>query len=229
MQDSAVGLDHMRHWHIAIPKGRSVYDAGDSTGAFFRVDKGCIRLQFMSDDGQRRILAFCLPGDIFGLEIGPAHFEAAEASEDSRVSRFSMSAITDPPIEVSKVTTALGATSEMISALFSHLDGLGRGSAEERLMWFLDWLGARQGVARSDGRVRLPMNRRDISDFLGLAQETLSRTFAKLKARGLIDFGDGKTIRLRPPTGLPATLSASKPKTAEAVLSPASDHSPSRK
>jgi CRP/FNR family nitrogen fixation transcriptional regulator len=194
-----VGLDHIRHWHLAIAKGRIVYDAGDPTGAFYRVDKGCIRLQLMSEDGRRRVLAFCLPGDVFGLETGPAHSEGAEATEDCQLSRFSTSAITDPPIEVSKVISALGATSEMISGLFTHLEGLGRGSAEERLMWFLEWLATRQGVATAGGCVRLPMNRRDIADFLGLAQETLSRTFAKLEAGRLIAFEDSRSIRLRPP------------------------------
>lgn len=211
-------LDHIKHWHLAVRKGRIVYDAGDPTGAFYRVDKGCIRLQLMSEDGRRQILAFCLPGDIFGLEIGLAHSEGAEAAEDSQVSRFSTSAITDPPIDVAKVTGALGAASDMISGLFTHLEGLGRGSAEDRLMWFLDWLAVRQDVARSGGGVRLPMNRRDIADFLGLAQETLSRTFAKLEARNLIVASAGKTVRLRPSQGLAAALSGSTAGASAAAL-----------
>lgn len=218
MQTPHSRLDQIRHRRLAVRKGRIVYDAGDPTGAFYRVDRGCIRLQVVSEDGRRRILAFCLPGDIFGLEIGAAHTEGAEAAEDSQVSRFSTSAITDPPIDVSKVTSALRAASDMISGLFSHLEGLGRGSAEDRLMWFLDWLAARQQVDSSSGRVRLPMNRRDIADFLGLAQETLSRTFAKLEARGLVEVGVGKTIWLRPPKGLPAKLSGSPAEIVAAAL-----------
>jgi len=189
-------LDNIRHWHFTVEKGGGIYDSGDATGTFFRVDKGCIRLQFLSEDGERRILAFCLPGDIFGLEIGGAHTEGAEAVENSQVSRFSTSAILEPPVDASRVEGILGAASGMISSLFTQLDGLGRGSAEDRLTWFLHWLAGRQDTAGASGRVRLPMNRQDIADFLGMAPETLSRTFAKLKARGIIEFGQNKTIRL---------------------------------
>jgi len=198
MDYSSTELNHVRHWHVTAPKGRIVYDAGDPALAFYRVDKGCIRLQLTSEDGRRQILAFCLPGDIFGLEIGRPHFEAAEAAADSQLSRFSTAAIIEPPLDLVKVAAAFGAAADMTTRLFTHLAGLGRGSAEERLMWFLDWLADRQGVENEGGAIRLPMNRRDIADFLGLAQETLSRTFAKLEARGIVQFGARGAIRLRP-------------------------------
>lgn len=196
----------VRRWHLAIPKGRMVYDTGDPATAFYRVEEGCVRLQMMSEDGHRQIFAFCLPGDIFGLEVGRPRFEGAEATEDSQLSRFAAGAITGPPIDVDRLLGALGAASNMIVGLFTHLDGLGRGTAEERLMWFLDWLAERQGVVRAGGEIRLPMDRRDIADYLGLAPETLSRTFAKLEARQLVEFSGGKTLRLRP-RRRPAALS----------------------
>lgn len=198
METSSSELNHVRHWHVAAPKGRMVYDAGDPALAFYRVEKGCIRLQLTSEDGHRQILAFCLPGDIFGLEIGKRHFEAAEAATDSQLSRFATAAIIEPPLDLVKVAAAFGAASNMTTRLFTHLAGLGRGSADERLMWFLNWLADRQGVADAGGGIRLPMNRRDIADFLGLAQETLSRTFARLEARGDIEFGARGAIRVRP-------------------------------
>lgn len=211
MEPSRAELNHVRHWHVAAPKGRMVYDAGDPALAFYRVEKGCIRLQLTSEDGHRRILAFCLPGDIFGLEIGRSHFEAAEAAVDSQLSRFPTAAITEPPLDLMKVAAAFGAASDMTTRLFTHLAGLGRGSADERLIWFLNWLADRQGVADAGGGIRLPMNRRDIADFLGLAQETLSRTFARLEARGVIQFGARGAIRLRP--AWRTTVGAVGPKT----------------
>ena len=217
MEASNSKLNHVRHWHVTAPKGRMVYDAGDAALAFYRVEKGCIRLQLTSEDGRRQVLAFCLPGDIFGLEIGRRHFEAAEAATDSQLSRFATAAITEPPLDLVKVAAAFGAASDMTTRLFTHLAGLGRGSAEERLMWFLEWLADRQGVANEGGGVRLPMNRRDIADFLGLAQETLSRTFARLEARGVVRFGPRGAIRLRPSwrTNVDAFASETAPDDAE--------------
>ena len=132
MEASNSKLNHVRHWHVTAPKGRMVYDAGDAALAFYRVEKGCIRLQLTSEDGRRQVLAFCLPGDIFGLEIGRRHFEAAEAATDSQLSRFATAAITEPPLDLVKVAAAFGAASDMTTRLFTHLAGLGRGSAEAR-------------------------------------------------------------------------------------------------
>ncbi len=197
MKPSEPGIGEVRRWHLAVPKGRIVYDTGDPAISFYRVEEGCIRLQLMSADGRRKILAFCLPGDIFGLEVGHPHFEGAEATVDSQLSRFAAASVTQPPLDVARVIGALGAASDMIVGLFTHLDGLGRGSAEDRLMWFLDWLADRQEADHAGGRVSLPMDRRDIADYLGLAPETLSRTFARLEARQLVEVGDAKTLRLR--------------------------------
>ena len=197
MEPSRAELNHVRHWHVAAPKGRMVYDAGDPALAFYRVEKGCIRLQLTSEDGHRRILAFCLPGDIFGLEIGRSHFEAAEAAVDSQLSRFPTAAITEPPLDLMKVAAAFGAASDMTTRLFTHLAGLGRGSADERLIWFLNWLADRQGVADPGGGIRLPMNRRDIADFLGLTLETVSRAFSRLKSVGAIALPSAQEVEIR--------------------------------
>lgn len=44
--------------------------------------------------------------------------------------------------------------------------------------------------------IDLPMTRTDIGDFLGLTIETVSRTFSKLKAQGLIELPQSNRVRL---------------------------------
>lgn len=186
---------------MAAPKGRVIYDEGEPPKAFYRVETGCVRLQVNCEDGHRQILAFCLPGDIFGVEFEGARPAAAEAAAACELTRFPIAALNEGGLEAGSMTSLVSAASDMIVALSMHLKVLGHGSAEDRLMWFLDWLADRQGVSRHGGVVLPPMSRRDIADFLGLAQETLSRTFTRLEALGLLRATDIRRVILRPRPG----------------------------
>lgn len=198
MKGRHAALDQLRHWRVAAPKGRLIYDEGEPPTAFYRVEAGCVRLQVNCDDGHRQILAFCLPGDIFGVEFDGGRTAAAEASVTSELTRFPICGLTGTSLEAKSMASLVAAASDMVLTLSLHLKGLGHGSAEDRLMWFLDWLADRQGVSRQGGVVQPPMNRRDIADFLGLAQETLSRTFARLEIQRLLSVTDRRRVILRP-------------------------------
>ena len=79
------------------------------------------------------------------------------------------------------------ASNELVAAQEQMLL-LGRKTARERLASFL-LAQSRQGMpsGHSRQRFRLPMTRIDIADYLGLTIETVSRTFTRLRAEGLID------------------------------------------
>jgi CRP/FNR family transcriptional regulator len=62
---------------------------------------------------------------------------------------------------------------------------LGRGVPEEQLIAFLASWRKRQRP-RPDRLISLPMSRRDIAAHLGMAPETLTRTFAKLQQKQII-------------------------------------------
>lgn len=62
---------------------------------------------------------------------------------------------------------------------------LGRGVPEEQLVAFLaNW--RKRQPRRPGSFVSLPMSRRDIAAHLGMAPETLTRTFAKLQQKKII-------------------------------------------
>lgn len=191
-------LDCLRHWRVEIPKGRVIYDAGEAPKAFYRVEMGCVRLQVNGDDGRRQILAFCLPGDVFGVDLERPRAMAAEAAAASELTRFPISERLGAAWRPEDWAGVVDASSKLVGVLAAHLMGLAHASAEERLMWFLDGLAARQGVNRANGALRPPMSRRDIADFLNLAPETLSRTFSRLVAQGLLERVDRRQIALRP-------------------------------
>jgi CRP/FNR family transcriptional regulator, nitrogen fixation regulation protein len=79
-----------------------------------------------------------------------------------------------------------------------HTMMTGCGSAEERVAWFLTTLSARStgGSARL---VELSMQRQDIADYLGLTIGTVSRTFARFKCLGLINFSHVRRVQILRP------------------------------
>ena len=72
---------------------------------------------------------------------------------------------------------------------------LGRKGATEKVASFLLLLMADQQGA--DDEVSVPMTRSDIADYLGLTIETVSRTFTKLKAKGLIALPTANHVGIR--------------------------------
>lgn len=67
----------------------------------------------------------------------------------------------------------------------NHMLLLGRKTSLERVAAFLLEMGRRLTPA---GIIALPMNRRDIADYLGLTLETVSRALSVLKKRGFLKF-----------------------------------------
>lgn len=191
-------LDRLRHWRVPVARGHVIFDEGEAAEAFYRVETGCVRLQINANDGRRQILAFCLPGDVFGVDIRRPRVMAAEAACASELARFPIGELSGAAWRPEDWAGVVEASSELVCALAGHLSGLARASAEDRLMWFLDWLAVRSGVSRVNGVLRPPMNRRDIADFLNIAPETLSRAFSRLAARKVIEIVDRRRIILRP-------------------------------
>lgn len=203
MPDHQAYLNRLRHWRVVAPKGRVIYEEGEESIAFYRVETGCVRLQVNADLGHRQILAFCLPGDVFGLQMDGPRDTSAEAAAVTTLSRFPLSALAADTWEAgppngAAIAGLISAATRLSTTLADHLKGLGHGSTEDRLLWFLEWLAERQGVSPFGGVLQPPMSRRDIADFLCMAQETLSRTFARLVERGLIRVRSDRRIQLRP-------------------------------
>lgn len=197
-------FDGLKRWRISAPKGRMIYDQDEEAEAFYRVESGCVRLQVNREDGGRQILAFHLPGDIFGLDCDGRRHAAAEAAIRSELTRFQA----PPPLGMSANPGAAAAVAcaacEMVNALAGHLMGLGHANAEDRVRWFLGWLAERQGIDACNARLHLPMSRRDIADFLDLAPETLSRTMRRLESLREIEVMGTRRIVLRKNTRRPS-------------------------
>src|SRR5664279_3326429 len=66
-------------------KDEEIYGEDEPSEYVYQVIRGSVRSYKLLSDGRRQIGAFYLPGDVFGLESGPAHRLTAEAIVDTTV------------------------------------------------------------------------------------------------------------------------------------------------
>jgi CRP-like cAMP-binding protein len=192
----ASGLEEARHWSVRYRKGRLIYDEGDPATGIFRVDKGCVRLQVTSLVGDRQIVAFLFPGDLFGLCVDQ-RTSSAEAATDVGLTCYSLVSVVELSTRSSEVMfELLRRANNLYGDLAHHVEHITHLPAAERVVCFLSWLAQREH--RPEGAVvTLPMSRRDMSDFLGLTPETLSRVIKALQADGVVSVSGPRTFTLR--------------------------------
>ena len=175
-----------------------VFTEGDAKTFVYIVVTGAVCLYKILPDGRRQVIDFALPGDLIGLGAGQTEGLNAQATVATRVrcvpvASLRQAASHDPQLAM-RLIEALTAE---LDGLREHLTCIGQRSATERLVTFLLTLSHRNAAKGADPEtIELRMTRADIGDFLGLTIETVSRTFSKLKALGLIEIDQGTTIRL---------------------------------
>jgi CRP/FNR family nitrogen fixation transcriptional regulator len=171
----------------------TVYSQEDPADFFYHVNLGVVCTARLTSDGRRVVRDFHLPGEIFGIESSPSYTCSAEAVCDTYLVRFNR-------VRLEALINTGGATGHVLLSsilldserIAKRLFLLGRGSAIERLAYFLLDLAERYSAGI---RLELPMTRTDIGDSLGLSNETVSRTFTTLREQGLISI-EGHTVTL---------------------------------
>ena len=174
------------------PRGTEVFGEGEETEYVYEITSGAVRTYKLLVDGRRQINSFHLPGDMFGFENGTTHRFTAEAvlNTDVRITRrrnlFDAMAHRE-----AGVLNLLGLITRNLQHAETHMLLLGRKTSLERVAAFLLEMDERLGHPNV---MLLPMNRRDIADYLGLTLETVSRALSILRDDELLRF-DGKTQR----------------------------------
>jgi len=163
--------------------GEEIYAQGEETDLVYQVQSGAVRASRLTSDGRRQIAGFYYPGNLFGLETGPAHLSSAEALGPTRVLVVRRSAMRYHGEAGHGLERAIWrATGSELERAHEHMMLLARKSALEKVAGFLSDLAARQPAAWNE----LAMSRQDIADHLGLSIETVSRMFSQLQDEGLI-------------------------------------------
>lgn len=188
---SSVAQDALSIYHC----GAEIYGQGEASGPLFLLEFGCVRIGRFTADGRRQVCGFCFAGDVFGWESDTEHRFFAEATGEVGVRILRPHRDHEAPAKLFPLAL------QSLTRFQEHVLVLGRTSVDERFAAFICDLIDRQGDARL---VRLPMQRSDIGDYLGVSFETVSRILRRFKDQGLIRVPDTHSIEIRDLDGIEA-------------------------
>jgi CRP/FNR family transcriptional regulator, nitrogen fixation regulation protein len=186
---------------VPYRRNEEIFGEGEPAEYIYKILSGSVRSYKLLTDGRRQINGFYLPGDTFGLELGPDHCSSTEAVEDCTVLVVKRSTLLKGAERDSEIAwSLLSLTVADLKRSRSHGLLLIK-SAQERIAAFL--LEMAERVA-GNGAVELPMSRQDIADYLGLTIETVSRTLTQLVDSSTIQLMASRRIVLRNRSALSA-------------------------
>ena len=202
--ESSAELSRIVH-RIRIPEGRIVYGSDERQRMFGIVVAGVVKLVNARPDGRQQIVGLQFPSDFFGRPYTGAPGLFAEAATDLELCCFSGAAFDNLLAERRDIERAL------LKRVLLDLDAardwmflLGRKTAEEKVASFLAMISDRMNLscattqpAMPSGHIRLPLSRTEIADCLSLRLETVSRQFALLKSRGIVETQGRRAFKIR--------------------------------
>lgn len=178
-----------------------IFRPGETPARLLVLLEGAVRVGRYLPDGERRVVAsFDRPGELFGevflfLPNTPyEHF--AEAAAPCRVLALPRDFFACAPAARERlVENLLSIFAQKAYFLNQRVQILSCATLRQKLARVL------LRHAAPDGRVRLPMGREELADFLGAARPSVSRELARMRDDGLIAFSRAE-IRLLEPAAL---------------------------
>jgi len=180
-----------------------LFHSGEPMRGVYAVRSGAIKCYDVSPDGEESVLGFSFPGELVGLEaLGTgAHQCFAVALETTQYCEIPYRALQDLMAE------SAGIREHMLRMMGQQLQQLAECSktvrqrdARLRVQRFLSDYAVRLSARGLDGSCfRLAMERRDIANFLGLTQETVSRALGTLQQQGIVQARGRQIHFLQPP------------------------------
>lgn len=196
-----------------LGNGQVLFHAGEPFHGVYAVTSGAIKTYATLDKLQEQVVDFHFPGDTVGLDAVDrgAYTYTARALTETLVCRVDVAAAAGHDYS-ERYREYQG---EMIRALGEQLRHeqslsilLRKQTAEQRIATFL--LSLAGPSVWADARevdLQLPMSRKDIANYLGIAVETLCRLFKRLQDEELLD-SQGRHVRL---LNLPALSALAQP------------------
>lgn len=182
-----------------LRRGEAIYKAGEPFTSLYTVRSGSIKVYSVDGDGAEQVIAFCLPGEILAMDAihSRRHTNSAKAMETSAVCEIPYDELESLSADIPNLQLHLyRLLSREIRIDQERQLLLAKKAAGERVGAFLMNLSGRYARRHlSPARFRLPMSRADIGSYLGLAVETVSRTFTRLQTRGILKV-EGKEVEI---------------------------------
>jgi len=171
-------------------RGEPVFSAGDPFRGMHIVKSGFFESHSVTKQGEMRVHAFHIAGDIFGLE------SVGNGGHTCTTSALTHGTVCTVPLSLLRENSELGLVLlhkmlELMAQIILRdrdlIYSLATMNASQRVATFLLDLVARMEQAGfRKGELELHMHRVDIGSYLGLAEETVSRVFTRFRDEGIL-------------------------------------------
>ena len=216
-------LDAVVQRRKPLRPGETLFRTGEPLGSVYVASEGAFKSIGINEAGEEHVLGFHLPGELFGLDaIGSGQHRCdAVALTEARVCELPFASLAEAAAKVPSLQRQLLRVMGQSADLdHDHVDLLSRRQASERIALFLQGMGERyRRIGRSGEDFQLPMSRDEIARYLGLALETVSRSFSRLHEDGVLDVR-GRRVRVLDAKRLHATASGCEADIARAAARP---------
>jgi len=175
---------------LKIKKKEAVFSSNQKMDGIYAVKSGAIKTSIANEDGQEQVLEFHLPGDMLGFDSfsDGIHSCDAIALEDTLLCKIPVEVLDDLCERLPGLRRELRHQVGKEIAHNQHLLlSLGQQQTDERLANFLLLVSSHyQSRGFSNKEFVLPMSRQDLSNYLGMAVETLSRIISRMTDDNII-------------------------------------------
>ena len=185
IQDRLLGIATL----VEFPRGgEAVFSEGEKASHIYFIASGMVRISRSASSGRRQVMAFMLPGDLFGFPEQGLYVNSAHTMEE----------VTLYQVPWPQMNVLMQAEPELQGSLLvrmafdlrqaqSRILVLGQQNVSQRLASFLlDLMEHEDFYDPSRKQLSLPLSRFDLGDYLGTSPETVVRVLAKLEKDGLI-------------------------------------------
>lgn len=203
LDEAALERIHQNIADLRIEPGHRIFGAQDPGQAVFTVRGGVVRLERVSEGGERRILRLAGRTDLIGLEalLGQSYAADAVACTTVEVCRIPKSLIDElSKTEAALVMDLMKRWQRALDDAEEWLAELATGPARRRMLRLLLKLSE---FASPQGLVWLPM-RDEMGSMLDMTVETASRIVSALRREGVIEPVGVREARLAMPRLLAA-------------------------
>ena len=184
-------IDHLITLRRRVKRNALLFRNGDGFNSLYAIRTGFFKTSVAAVDGLDQVTGFHMAGEMLGLDgiVDNRHTCDAIALEDAEICAL-------PFDRIEELSLSLRSLQHHVHKIMSHeivrerdvMLMLGSMRSEERLAAFLLNLVHRlraRGLSHSE--LILRMTRKEIGSYLGLKLETVSRTFSRFVADGIIE------------------------------------------
>jgi len=186
----------------AYPKGAVLFVEGQAPRGIFVLCKGRVKLSICATDGKTLILKIVEPGEVLGLSAtvsGKPYELTAETIDPCQVNFVKRE---DFLRFLKEHSGACFKVAEQLSEKYNNAChevrslGLSHSAGEKLAKLLLEWSSRNGESTKQEPRLKLALTHEEIAQMIGTSRETVTRLFADLKKRQIIQ-AKGSTLVVR--------------------------------